>query len=410
VTGKAHRRGTHRAVCPGETVARLQPRLGDFGITRIADVTGLDRIGLPVMMVVRPRSRSNAVSQGKGLDLQAATASGLMEAIETWHAERVEAEVIATRLELESVGAVVDVGGLPPRRDRRFHAELPIPWVRGTDIGADDHPVWVPYELVHTDYEAKRSRCFCASTNGLASGNTWAEAMVHAVAEVIERDALAVWHHAGRTRQAASRIDLATIDDLDCLEVIELLEAADLAVAVHDVTSDVGVAAFHVEIVERGERRATFFPRPAAGSGCHPTRNIALVRALTEAVQSRLTYIASSRDDLRDEDYDVDPTRIDRARARVLDRAGSRSFGQVSSFDGGAFEDDLRHLISQLASAGFSQIAMVDLSRPDFEQIAVVRVVIPGLATLVDHPHAAPSPRTRRANARHLALLAEPMM
>jgi YcaO-like protein with predicted kinase domain len=192
--------------------------------------------------------------------------------------------------------------------------------------------------------------------------------------------------------------------------VIELLKAADLAVAVHDVTSDIGVATFHVEIVERGERQATFFPRPAAGSGCHPARNMALVRALTEAVQSRLTYIASSRDDLRDEDYTVDTGRIARARTRILDRTGSRSFHQLPSFDAKAFEDDLRYLISRLANAGFSQIAMVDLSRPEFEQIAVVRLVIPGLATLLEHPHAAPSPRTRWADALQVALLAEPMM
>jgi ribosomal protein S12 methylthiotransferase accessory factor len=134
------------------------------------------------------------------------------------------------------------------------------------------------------------------------------------------------------------------------------------------------------------------------------------VRALTEAVQSRLTYIASSRDDLRDEDYTVDAARIAGARRRILDRTGTRSFHQAPSFDAEAFEDDLRYLIARLANAGFAQIAMIELSRPEFEQIAVVRIVIPGLATLLEHPHAAPSPRTRWANALQVALLAEPMM
>jgi len=79
---KAFRRGTHRAVAPAETVARVRPFLAAMGITRVANVTGLDHVGIPVVMVCRPNSWSLAVSQGEGLDLAAAEASGLMEAIE----------------------------------------------------------------------------------------------------------------------------------------------------------------------------------------------------------------------------------------------------------------------------------------------------------------------------------------
>jgi ribosomal protein S12 methylthiotransferase accessory factor len=37
-----------------------------MGVTRIANVTGLDRIGIPVAIAVRPNSRSVSVAQGKG--------------------------------------------------------------------------------------------------------------------------------------------------------------------------------------------------------------------------------------------------------------------------------------------------------------------------------------------------------
>jgi YcaO-like protein with predicted kinase domain len=60
-----------------------------MGITRIANVTGLDSVGIPVVMVCRPNSRSVAVSQGKGIDLGSAHASGLMEAAELYHAETI---------------------------------------------------------------------------------------------------------------------------------------------------------------------------------------------------------------------------------------------------------------------------------------------------------------------------------
>jgi hypothetical protein len=47
-----------------------------MGITRVADITGLDTIGIPVIAVCRPNSRSVVVSLGKGLDVISARASG----------------------------------------------------------------------------------------------------------------------------------------------------------------------------------------------------------------------------------------------------------------------------------------------------------------------------------------------
>lgn len=73
----------NRSVPPAETVARVRRFMPAFGITRIANVTGLDTIGIPVVMVCRPNSRSISVSQGKGPDLDAARASGLMESVES---------------------------------------------------------------------------------------------------------------------------------------------------------------------------------------------------------------------------------------------------------------------------------------------------------------------------------------
>src|SRR6516165_3783534 len=86
---KRFRRGTHRLATPSETLARVRPLTARMGITRLGNITGLDRIGIPVAVAVRPNSRSVSVSQGKGLDLAQAVASALMEAIEGFHAEEV---------------------------------------------------------------------------------------------------------------------------------------------------------------------------------------------------------------------------------------------------------------------------------------------------------------------------------
>src|SRR5262249_47188814 len=48
VTIKSFVEGTHRTVRPEETLARYTPLLDRMGITRIANITGLDHIGIPV--------------------------------------------------------------------------------------------------------------------------------------------------------------------------------------------------------------------------------------------------------------------------------------------------------------------------------------------------------------------------
>ncbi|HEX5077699.1 MAG TPA: YcaO-like family protein, partial [Geminicoccaceae bacterium] len=132
---KGYRRGTHRLVPPGATVERIAPLQARMGITRIANVTGLDRIGIPVVMVCRPNSRSVAVSQGKGLDLDAARASGLMEAVESYHAERIELPLrLASLHALEERHPVIDVSALPAARHGRFTPHLRSLWIEGRDL------------------------------------------------------------------------------------------------------------------------------------------------------------------------------------------------------------------------------------------------------------------------------------
>ena len=99
-----------------ETIARVLAHKGVLGITRVANLTGLDRTGIPVVMVCRPNARSSAVFNGKGIDIAAAKASALMEAAETWHAEHVRAPLrLATFAEMREDWPVVDVDGLPRR-------------------------------------------------------------------------------------------------------------------------------------------------------------------------------------------------------------------------------------------------------------------------------------------------------
>src|SRR5258707_5540781 len=100
---KTYRRGTHRALTPADTLARFRPHAAAMGITRLGNVTGLDRIGIPVTVAVRPNSRSFSVSQGKGLGVSQAMASAIMEAIELFHGEELaQRTVTASFRELQA--------------------------------------------------------------------------------------------------------------------------------------------------------------------------------------------------------------------------------------------------------------------------------------------------------------------
>ena len=305
-THKGFRSGSHRVVAPEETLKRVSPFLQVMGITRIADVTGLDVIGIPVVMVCRPNSRSLAVSQGKGLDLAAAKASGVMESIEAYHAEHITLSVkLTTYEELRYTNRLADIPRLPRTSDSLFDSNLVIPWIEGYDLLSDE-PTWVPYEMVHTNYTVPlriASAGFPATSNGLASGNHRLEAISHAICETLERDAATLWHLLDEAELEATRVDLETVRDPDCRLVLDKYDRAGVAVAVWETTSDVAIPSFECIITEREDSAL----RPlfsAEGMGCHPDRSIALLRALTEAAQSRLTAIVGSRDDLLARDYE----------------------------------------------------------------------------------------------------------
>jgi ribosomal protein S12 methylthiotransferase accessory factor len=401
---KGYRLGTHRAVAPEATVARLRPVLPALGITRLANVTGLDRIGIPVVVACRPNSRSLAVSQGKGLDLAQARASALMETVEAWHAERIPLPLkLASYEELRYTHRLADVAALP-RTDRSiFHPELALLWIEGYDL-LQQEPVWVPFELVHTNYTLPLptgSGCFTPTSNGLASGNHLLEAISHGICEVVERDATTLWHLLDEPARAATRLDLATVDDPACCAVLERFERAGIAVGVWETTTDVRIAAFLCSIAER-EDDPLHRLYAAEGYGCHPRREVALLRALTEAAQSRLTLIAGSRDDNPRREYDLllEADAAERQRSPILAGPPRRRLQDAPDFDGDTFDADVAWALARLRAVGIRQVVVVDLTRPEL-RVPVVRVVIPGLEGVSDQPRYAYGARARaRLEAR----------
>jgi YcaO-like protein with predicted kinase domain len=392
---KRYFRGTHRALSPAETLVRVTPLFDTFGITRIANVTGLDRIGIPVVVVCRPNARSSAVFHGKGIDMPAAKASGVMEAVEMWHAEYVELPLrFSSFTELSKRCRVVDVAGLPRLPDSEFRPALKILWAEGSDLIGGE-PTWVPFEVIHadgTEPAAPSAGCFASSTNGLASGNHILEATSHAICEIIERDATSLWNRMPAKERDKRRVDPGTVKDDTCLSVLDRFEQAELDVAVWDTTTDVGVAAFQCLAWDRTRE----IPHVAYGAGCHPSRDVALLRALTEAAQVRTTYIVGSREDIYRSDYDPRTLRGRMLKAQQLMRpvARMRDCGSIATREFESFGTEVDWLLECLRNAGVREVVALDLTRSELG-INVVRVVIPGLEGSDHHSGYVPGQRAR---------------
>jgi YcaO-like protein with predicted kinase domain len=379
----------------------MKPHLSRLGITRVANVTGLDRIGIPTVVVSRPNARSLSVSQGKGFDLDSAKVSGIMEAVELHHAEHCLLPlVLATYSELRQEHEVVDVTRLPAFV-RRFHEHLPLLWTAASAL--DGRAVYVPYDMVHSNMTfplEPHAGCFPMGSNGLCSGNSVLEAFVHGACELIERDAVSLFYCEPVAEQLERRVSVSTVDDPRCRELLEKYAAADVAVGIWDVTSDVGIATYFCSIVER-ELNPFHRIGQANGSGCHLDRAEALKRALTEAAQSRLTRIAGSRDDLQREDVEQlrSEAAILRRQSLLQGHAGAaRHFHEAPSFTTDSLDADAELVVRRLEEVELGPPLYVDLSSPDLP-VHVVRVIVPGLEGVADAPGYVPGARAAALGA-----------
>ncbi|WP_281353015.1 YcaO-like family protein [Allomesorhizobium camelthorni] len=373
--GRTFKRQTHRSLRSAETLDRVLPLRGVVGVTRLANVTGLDSLGIPVFTAIRPNSRSLSVAHGKGTDEASAKASALMEAVELYCAEHTRLPLRLGRYCDLSPDNAIDVALLPHRRGRDFDPELPILWTWVTDICRDTN-VLVPFEMIHTDFTLplpQGTGFFPMTSTGLASGNCLAEALVHGLCEVIERDAYARWQSKFTAKRTA--VDIDTIACPMTSTLVDRILGSGCTLQLEDITTDVGVPVLFAQISGAGEG-SLITERPAGGFGCHPDRNWACVRAITEAVQSRMARIVGLRDDLTGREFASSVPREGNDEEKIA----SKSINGIESAVSELIEEDLRWVLGRLRKANRRSVLVADLSPRD-APFCVVKVIVPGLAS-----------------------------
>jgi ribosomal protein S12 methylthiotransferase accessory factor len=377
--------GTVRTRSAEHTLAWVEPLLPKFGITRLAALEGLGNLKIPVTICFRPNGRGQSTSQGKGINRVLADVSAIMEAVELFHAERLpQASMVASVAELRRSGRpFVD----PVRLSKHPHESLysehePLGWLelrRATDGGA----ILAPRFYLDLDRAAQpteiSSIAFDATSNGLASGNTLEEAIVHGLYELIERHCFTEYIELDLAQRRARSLQLDTIGESPHVrELRSALAASGLGLAVRSVHGPLGIPAFRARIqpLDRDDRTPG-----TSGFGAHFVADVALARAITEAAQGRITKIAGSRDDFYPHTYRYIDEAIlsDRPGAPPPESPGLawNEIPRPPPFS--SFAQALAWTLERLASLGFRDTCYFDQRRPELGNIPIVSVVSPML-------------------------------
>lgn len=405
--------GIERSVPAAQTVDCAASVAESLGVTRVADITGLDRIGIPVYSAIVPDSADNlSVYNGKGMRAIDAKAGALMEAIERQTALKARLPMIEeSYAHLSENACAIDPRRINYKLAANYSEDRVYSWCRGVEIRSG-RECWVPAKLAGFNwFDVPHAATFVMTdTNGLASGNTREEAICHALCELAERDA---WtfaeigaHHMPRERRALA-LGLDAKDGPDDLEIFPCVELdgedevvakfwdADLFPVVRDITSEMGVPTFFASLCDES---ITGHPMAHCGLGTHPNAVVAFRRALVEVAQSRCVDIQAVREDILPPDAVCEHFTPHTRRVGVINRAswcfGSsktmRKLCDVLSYGFGAIEDDLEFLLNRFAACGLEEIVVVDFT-PDADTYSVVRVIVPGIENwALDHGRLGP--------------------
>lgn len=374
---KLYMKDTHRAIPPEDTLNIVKEKLEICGITRIADITDLDRLGIPVFSAVRPNATQGSVSvyNGKGVSKIEAEVSAIMEGIERYSSEVNESLIMdSSQAELDGKVNYLSPYELALPAQEMYNEYIRIGWVKGYDLIRKEE-IYVPANSVFHPYPLKRDYpLFRTNTNGLASGNTLEEAIFHGLCEVIERDA---WSLVEMKRTFPKDL-VIEIEDPLLEDFLNRFKESEIEIVFKDITSDIKLPTILAVIDDLRLKDPTLM---VMGMGTHIDPKVALYRAITEAAQSRLTQIHGAREDTQKAEM---KRRIGYDRIRRLNWYYLNEFGvktKTSEFTVKASDDildDINTTLNILIKNGINRAIVVDLTRSELG-IPVVRVLIPQL-------------------------------
>lgn len=407
--------GTSRTIPVQQTLKDVTEISKKIGLTRIADITYMDKLYIPNYSSVLPGTEDYIwVYSGKGQTKQHAKASAIMESIERYSSlpnSYSNKFLSGTHNELKKSYNILHPYEVIEPLSFDFQDDMQMDYIQGFDIITNED-ILVPAGLAlfrYTPQSPSINPFAYHHTNGLASGNVLEEAVCHALAELIERDAVSIAQlRASATpfhilssiyknlQKKGYRIksfskDLFKDDHTLFPEVlvnegdyspinklIKKFEKFNIKLIIKDITTNIKIPTFNVGCVEWISHDYGYL---AEGHGTHPDKRIALMRAITEVSQTRVANIHGARDDLRKIRYDIHNT-DDKNSWQFMASKNKINFSAITTSENEDILEDINVMVKYLKDAGLKKIIIVDLTNPKLK-IPVVRAIIPGLETFM---------------------------
>ncbi len=355
---------THRSKTPDSTLQFIQSIKELVSMIDFREASDLDRIGIPVFICHRIRPDNSRTSHtGKGVSQIQAQVSLTMESIERYSSEFKD----------EHEGKLVK--GSYNQLKQKFNILDPREMILSKISDYDhDRDILVPACAIYHPYHLDNVFLMDTHTNGIAAGNTMEEAVVHGLAELIERDAWSIARYEGNYSDALFIEDEPANQFI--INILDKFEHANIEIVAKDISSDIGVpviAAFSRDLV---------YPtmKPVDGFGAHLDPRVAMVRSLLEIVTTRALFIQKLGIEGMCEPVTAYLGEQERADDPRFYAYNQKSLRDIEINYGKDILMDVRTIIGKLRAKGLERVIAVNLTRPD-TGIPTVRMIVPGLET-----------------------------
>ena len=376
-----YRSNGNRAV-PGEKFLKvLRPVMKRIGITRVGNISDLSGTEFPVYQSCRPNVfhhtdlGQNSGGQGKGYNGTQAVISSLMETIESYCTEPRNANLIRGSYNYLKRQHLI----LNPKLINRYpNVKIPKPsepimWTPAYSLLMDSE-ILVPAQSIYFPFltsHYKTQSYFYSGSNGLASGATYLEAVVHGLYEVLER------HYLGAAEAGLCEIEALDEEKFPDFKLDEVNEK---------MAGQYEIQLYNFRLKKIGKKNLPFIlcvvtslDRTFLGYGCCTEIEIAINRAVSETLQSVSVFISGSREDM----YAGDK-RPKKEQVSIWPEYQTLSFSAMKSkvinkrFNN--LKDEFKFLVNWIKMLGHPEICIANLTRAGIE-VPVVKILIPSLGT-----------------------------
>ncbi len=365
-----------KAISPEETVARFKQKLEDLNLDILKEVKRIDngRLGIPVYFSVcgeDARAMTGTKKQmGKGASPIQAQASACMELAERFsfftfknnpenflsgdYQKMREAghPVLPLKYLLQSVHDT--------EHDEVFLEEIlkgiPMQWAWAKNL-TNESEVLIPFSWFFAINEF----------NGPSAGNSYEEAALQGICEIVERHVCALVNH---NKLKTPLIDQTSIIDPVAREVVDIFKRNNIDLYLNDFTLDTGICTVAALAIDRNTFPETSEIVYTAGTTPDPEK--ALIRAVTEVAQlagdfnSGSNYIASGL---------PKPLNMDEVE-HVYDSGMHCTIDEIANLGDANIRVEVENCIESLRNIGMDTF-MLDVAHPDLK-IPAIYTIVPG--------------------------------